>query len=661
VGSDGRVPERAPAPLSRRSRARRIAFFALGCTALAVFKLWLVWTDEIVARASPYDQIRYLEMAHELDAGRWLGAYDHRTLVREPSYPLWLAAVHRSGLPLRIASELLLLASAAALGAALLGAGLFASGALVVSALVMLTPQSLLVNREVLAAGFYLPLLLLAASGLLLALHSASRGRRLGHAAWAGLALGLAWTARPEKPIVVLLLLAFACLELLRSSRAGLPLLRRAGRLVVLLAPPVAGIALVSSVYAAKNRHHYGLGVTSELSGPGFVAASRALHGVPHASPTRFVLVPLDARRLAYAASPALAQLAPSIERPGWTWSVSCSWLEVCDDLGGSWFMWALREAVAETGNADSAARADAYLGRIAVELADARAGGRLPPRRSTVSFLHPYSETWLPHLPESLGRIAGRLVASASELDWAPQRDHPETPAARAALYDRLVGRRAHLVSNGRATLEGWVDGAGDPVVEVALRPKLGPGAPRVPPEQVEREGPERLRFRFQIDKYRPRFLASRPSLELRRTSGATLRVPIPEAGDSRGSQGLRVHTVGIEEAEPDGALRTALRHGLWNAHTLLARALAAGGLVAIAVLAWPPWRGRRFDVAVAAAALLLALAAGRVALLALVDASTMPVASVRYVYPAVAPFTCGAFLLVVAATRRLRARRTA
>ena len=133
---------------------------------------------------------------------------------------------------------------------------------------------------------------------------------------------------------------------------------------------------------------------------------------------------------------------------------------------------------------------------------------------------------------------------------------------------------------------------------------------------------------------------------------------MPIPEVGTSRRSQGLRLHTERLEETEPDGALRTALRHGLWDVHTLLARALAAAGLAAAVVLAWPPRRGRGWHAGVGVAALLLVLAGGRVALLGLVDASTMPVASARYVYPAVAPFTCGAFLLVVAAFRRLRSR---
>ena len=75
---------------------------------LVAFKLWLVASDEVVARLSPYDQQRYAEMARELAAGRWLGAYDHYTLVREATYPLWMVAVLAAGVPLRIANEALL-------------------------------------------------------------------------------------------------------------------------------------------------------------------------------------------------------------------------------------------------------------------------------------------------------------------------------------------------------------------------------------------------------------------------------------------------------------------------------------------------------------------------------------------------------------------------
>jgi hypothetical protein len=86
---------------------------------------------------------------------------------------------------------------------------------------------------------------------------------------------------------------------------------------------------------------------------------------------------------------------------------------------------------------------------------------------------------------------------------------------------------------------------------------------------------------------------------------------------------------------------------------------AAALGSGAALLVLAAPPSRGRRPGKLFAAAGLLLVLAAARVALLALVTASTMRTTSVRYVYPAVSPFTVGAILLLVLAVRRLRPQR--
>ena len=65
----------------------------LGCVLIAVFKLWLVAEDEVVARANPMDQLRYLEMAQALTHGEWLGEYHPLTLIREPGYPGWVALV----------------------------------------------------------------------------------------------------------------------------------------------------------------------------------------------------------------------------------------------------------------------------------------------------------------------------------------------------------------------------------------------------------------------------------------------------------------------------------------------------------------------------------------------------------------------------------------
>ena len=83
----------------------------------------------------------------------------------------------------------------------------------------------------------------------------------------------------------------------------------------------------------------------------------RLLQRIDHASPRRFVLVPREVRRRAYAVSPALRELRAHLEAQGWGRVVSCSVVRVCDDYAGAWFMWTMREAAAKAGRMGSGAR----------------------------------------------------------------------------------------------------------------------------------------------------------------------------------------------------------------------------------------------------------------------------------------------------------------
>ena len=58
---------RVAAPAAEMPGGRRQRTLLLGCALLAGFKLWLVAGDELVARANPLDQLRYLEMARDAD------------------------------------------------------------------------------------------------------------------------------------------------------------------------------------------------------------------------------------------------------------------------------------------------------------------------------------------------------------------------------------------------------------------------------------------------------------------------------------------------------------------------------------------------------------------------------------------------------------------
>ena len=652
--------------LRRLAVGRGAASLALGCVLIAGLKLWLVADDEVVARAIPHDQQRYAEMAFEIVHGRWLGDYDHMTLIREPAYPVWVAGVHATGVPLRLAAEVLLVAAAALFVAALRGAGLPTALALGCFGLLVLQPHSFLVNRELLAAGFYLPVLLIAMSGLLLAARAASLRRRAVHAAWTGLALGALWTTRPEKPLVVAVIAAFALFDLARRRAGGATWRRAAGPVLVPVIGAVLGIATVATGFSALNHRHYRMFVTSDLSAPGFVAANAALLGIEHAAPRRFVLVPRDVRERAYAASPAFHELRPWLEAPSAGRSVSCNLVNVCDDFAGAWFMWTMREAAARAGHMDSAVEADLFFQRIADEIARAE----LPAARANLPPLHPRPETYLAHLAGSFRRIAWRVAMPGEWSDWDPLGDDVATPAPVTQLFDEIANRRPRLSESHSASVEGWAAFARDPVERVTLRrARVGGGPAADEPGQPVEIGSvrvqgiprERVRFRFDVKNSAGAFHSMEPTVVFSRASGATTELLLPQAGASAERDGIRVVVEAVTERESDGPARRGIRRVLWRAHALGIRILTLCGVVSAALLVLPPWRGRRPDRVTLAFGLILVVVVARVAMLTALDAGSFPAWSSRYVYPVASLTGCGLLLLVFEALRHHTRRAVA
>jgi len=633
-----------------------------GCITVAGFKLWLVACDEVVARANPLDQVRYLEMARELSSGRWLGDYGLLTLIREPGFPAWAALVDVLGVPLRLANELLLLAASGLFCAALAAIGVSSGVVVAVYALLVLEPNSLLVNRDALPSGFYLPVALVGMAALM-ASGAARRLRGMAvFSAAAGVAFGLLWLTRPEKPLLLIPVGISAGFDLLAGRRLGeawRPALIRFG--LLLFAPLATGAAVVGSV-AILNSHFYGVMAATEVSGTGYLAANRALLSIEHAEPRRFVPVPFDVRERAYAASPAFRELRPVLEGPSWARGVSCRIDRVCNDIAAGYFRWLMREAAAEAGHRDSAAELDGFFARVAAELDAACRSGELPCKRSATSFLHPVAATYLPHLGDSLRRVVRTALSSGDPFVWDSAADSPLEPPRVRRLFDAVANRRPDRTGNGRVRVRGRAVALDDPVVRAQLKTTHG----RVDSETNEvvvatgSPGGRGVAFAFEIDKWTRNFGLAAPMLRVERASGASHEIPLLSAVRSPLTlAGVQVEIAAFEETRPEDPRRRIARTLLWRSHPPLYLALTAAGLLAAVALVWPRRRDRCCDPAIGVILMLLGWAIARLALLVLVDASSFPARSSRYVYPALAPYACAMLLLVEQGVRNLRASR--
>ena len=643
-----------------RLAPKRPVLLLLFCFGVAGFKLWLVACDEIVARANPLDQVRYLEMARELSRGRWLGDYGLLTLIREPGFPAWVALVDGLGLSLRLANEWLLLGASGLFCAALAAIGVSSGAVAVVYALLVLEPNSLLVNRDALPAGFYLSILLSGMAALVL---SGSARRFRGMGAWgcaAGLALGLLWVTRPEKPLLWIPVGITAGFDLLVSRRLGeawRPALTRFA--LLLFAPLAAGAAVVVAVSSA-NFHHYGVMATTDVSGAGYLAANRALLSIEHAEPRRFVPVPRDVRARAYAVSSAFRELRPVLEGPSWARSVSCRIDHVCDDIGAGYFRWLMREAAAEAGHLGSPAEFDRFFARVAAELDAACRSGELSCVSSPTSFIHPVAATYLPYLGDSMRRVLRTAFSGGDLRVWDSAADSPDEPPRVRHLFDAVANRREQQTGNGRVQVRGRAVAREDPVVRTALQTAYQ----RVDSETNEvvvstaTPGGRGVAFAFEIDKRSRDFGLSAPMLQVERASGKLQEIPLLRAVRSPFTlAGVAVEIDTYQETRREDPRRRIARTALWLSHPPLYAALTAAGLLAVVALAWPRRRDRFCDPAIGVIAMLLGWVIARIALLVLVDASSFPARSSRYVYPVVSPYACAMLLLVEQGLRNLRA----
>ncbi len=405
--------------------------------ALTLLKLWLVAWQEVAAQGSArFDDYLFVELGERLMHGEWLGPYHERTLVKGPVYPMWLAAVSLLRWPLLPAQHALHAAAAAALVLAL-GRLIPHRGARVaLFALLLFDPGTYeSTSHRVTREGIYTSLtLLMLAGAALIALRPHLRGAAL--CAWAiflGVALSMFWFTREEGPWLlpaVAIPLAFAGVQRARLASGW--------RRVVTVAPLAAPLLILAAAHVAlaqANRHYYGVSTTIELRAPWFTHAYGALTRVDPERALLRIPVTASARAQIYAVSPAFAELRPHLEwRSRLHESLSGGDSESpapAEEMTGTWFIWAFRDAVAAAGHHDTLPHARAYYEGLAREVDEACAEGRLtcgPPHASL-------APAWRREYAERCWRFARRIAHAILSMRSIRVDQPPSQPGAPDAL----------------------------------------------------------------------------------------------------------------------------------------------------------------------------------------------------------------------------------
>ena len=440
------------------SPAHRHWPWLLGALTLTAVKLWLTRGQDVYAIGNAgHDDRLFIELARHLIAGEWLGPYNELTLAKGPFYPLFIAAAHALSVPLFLAQQIFY-AMACGLFVRALQPALVAGARFAIYTLLLANPMTWDAGTmgRVLRQQVYGPLALILLAGLV-ALHLRRHESTRRQAPWAVL-LGLAGAAfyltREEviwlAPSAALLGGAFL-LGSWKISRftAG----RAAGTLLLATLVGAGPILLV----CARNLSHYGWFGTCEFRAPQFQAAYGSLLRVRVGPELPYVPVTRQAREAIAAVSPAFAELQHELDAGlarGWA-GASEFFTHLPPDegqIGGGWLIWAIRAAAAQAGHHHSAREAMAFYDRLAREVNQACADGRLPAGPPRAGFLPPWQESRAEVFVHASADFAdffvrfSRFSARASASSGQPEE---------LQLFRDITGERMSLTESERAAGE--------------------------------------------------------------------------------------------------------------------------------------------------------------------------------------------------------------
>jgi hypothetical protein len=423
------VSEEPAADRARRwpfSMSTVLGFVAAGVASLASVALRL--GVPITSGGADVDDRLYVRIATFLAHGQWLGPFDQYTLLKGPAYPGFVAAMYRSGVPLKVGEQLTYLLAAAALATCVGIVTRRTVLALVAYVVLALDPVNFAAwASRVTRDGWYSSLSMLLLAAAFLAVYAAVTHVRLpwvvAVSVLAGLAGAVFWLCREEPvwiaPSILVIVAGLPLLVLARwwfaRPRAQLErsrVLRAGGRLVLVLA--VIGVVLMAPIVqvARVNERHYGEAITNDLVYGAFARTYADWRRVDGGRSRPTDPITRSQREAVYAVSPAARLLQPYVDPSG-----PCPHVHPRLPCGEP--IWkGLRDAAAAAGYFRTEADAQRFFGELDAQIQAGCQSGELRCTRRLPTELQSLQVFSAGRFFTYLGRWGGRILTSSGFYD---------------------------------------------------------------------------------------------------------------------------------------------------------------------------------------------------------------------------------------------------
>ncbi|HXE10811.1 MAG TPA: hypothetical protein VN633_01740 [Bryobacteraceae bacterium] len=356
-----------------------------------------------------HDDGMFITHAYSIAVGDWLGPFNQLTLLKGPGFSIFLAAGALLGIPPGVGEAILNLFAAGLI--AYITRRMFGSVLLSLVTFELLlwnfAPDPFRLLREAIST----PQLLILVGLLLLSLLYTTGKRAHLAGLLGGITMGWFMVTREESAVIYPALAFITVVVLYKNRKTAQHVWTTAKRLCFF----GAGASTVVLTICSINYSKYGAFEIQDMTGD-FAKLVSTLESVKSDSNPPFVFVPKDARQKIYKISPTFAGLKPYLDDPkswvnGWKVAGCTLYGAKCDDYGGAWFWWALRDAMALDGAYKSPAATSAFCRRVISEVDRACRLGRVTCRTILVPLVSRLRPDQLPRIPSLAERAVKTLT----------------------------------------------------------------------------------------------------------------------------------------------------------------------------------------------------------------------------------------------------------
>jgi hypothetical protein len=400
-----------------------------------------------------HDDALYWSNARLILGGHWLGEYSQMTLAKGAGFPLFLAINALIGTPITLAIALFYLFACGLLANTLRLLGFNKYIVLILFFAILLHPA--LFPTHISRDNIYPALSIIIISGVIrLVFTPQQQDQQLKNIIPYGLVFGLFWITREEGFWIIPSLLFLLLLKVVQLKQQNLAIKAIFYRFSFFSLVAIAFVSLIGLV----NYYKYGKFEVVDFKGAAYSQAIKSLNSVDIGQDLPYIPVSFEKRQAIYKISPSFAQLKELLEdKAKIEATAGCalySW--TCGDYAGEFFVWALREAVANKGYYQTPVRAAEFYNNITKEIETACDSGVIKCKTNPISFMPNITLAQLQTVPE---KISEAIKLAMIQLPIPATGGASEEPLDQLQRVRLFLGNPSTIFApiEQRTVLSGW------------------------------------------------------------------------------------------------------------------------------------------------------------------------------------------------------------